>query len=184
MLLSTARELHEEPCGRSQLVDIASMFLFLLAARCAQDSLPLALQVVWRSVEELQEAALDETPTVTLLTREQLGVQALQEESQASKEDVAKDLCTVREDLELLKAGGSVAEGAESFSSSELDRSKLHTSACPEPSRSCRRWNDLHSVVKFPWWSHIVGRASRIVVKATLLEYCTVSHLHSRSTQQ
>ena len=60
--------------------------------------------MVWRSVEELQEAAPDETPTVTLLTREQLGVQALQEESQASKEDVAKDLCTVREDLELLKA--------------------------------------------------------------------------------
>ncbi|CAE7395477.1 phaA, partial [Symbiodinium sp. CCMP2456] len=42
-----------------------------------------AVQVVWQSVEELQEA--------------------LREESQASKADVAKDLRTVREDLKLLK---------------------------------------------------------------------------------
>ena len=84
-----------------QLVDTASirehavLFVFLLRHLLKTR---WALKVVWQSVEELQEAALE---TQTFLADASCCGQALREDP--SKADVAKDLRTLRDDLELLK---------------------------------------------------------------------------------
>ena len=101
MLFSTARELLEKPCDRSptdrycEHPRACRSFFFLLRHLLKTR---WALQVVWQSVEELQEAALE---TQTFLADASCCGQALRKDP--SKADVAKDLRTLRDDLELLK---------------------------------------------------------------------------------